>query len=681
MAIERSISTTSSSLTITMSGFSVLNGARSFYFYISDSYGGSDSQILSMPGGDTAISCTFYGLDSGTTYSVSVEMEAPSGSTFSYGPYSASTLGNSPRSLGGKTPTIYGSGDMVSASFYGLPAVSSARYMVLTVGNQYNSYTITGTSGYTYVGGLQENTDYTAAVELFFYPWGQDSEENIGYWTQTVNTGYNSGGSLSVSGVTENGCTLTVSGVPGTTKNPRTLYWYGQEGTSGEWELLTTTTATSSAAQTWSTNKLLPLTYYGFKVSVYVGGVHIQDLTASCTTATASGTLAASDATEYSVRLTLSGLITGVSYMRKIKWYYKAASDSNYTLFDKVSSVAQSASSSAVVIDTLASSTSYSFKAEICDSSDRVLGTKTATATTKETVASISVESVTSASVKILVNNLVNVAYARNFEWLYKDKNEVDYMKFDESSMPATDTSGQITKVFKPLTPATYYDFKVHIKKDNLVMKVLTISARTALDNSLVPDTEIEKIEQSIGETVVRVYWDAPAHELGTYYKVQYSTDDENFVDIGSVMTEPPTSGYTSITLPKLDEEYYIQIMSYFEIEGEIASKFSESKSVYTFSVLTWDTPKVKGQPFNLSANEWNKIVNAAKERLEREDVVVEEFTFDPAVAGKKVTAVQFNQLLKAINVFNPHDIEDVYEGSAITADLLNLVIGKINLE
>ena len=681
MAVSKSISTTSSSITITLSGFSELNGARSFDFFISDSYGGSDYGYGSMPGGDTSISYTFYGLDSGTTYTIEVGMEAPSGSTFSYGPYSATTSGNSPRNLGGKTPSIYGAGDLISASIYGLPAASSTRYMMLTVGNSYDDYAITGTYGFASVAGLQENTNYTASVEIFFYPWGQSTEETIGYWTQTVNTGFNSGGSLSVGSITENGCKLTLSGVPGTSKNPRTLQWYGREGTDGEWELLTTTTATSSAAQTHSENRLLPKTYYEFKVSVYVGSEHIEDITASCTTTEASGSLAASDTTEYSAKLTLSKLATGVSYVRVIKWYYKAAADSAYTQFDNISTVAQSASSASMVIDCLASDTSYSFKAEICDSSGNVLGSKTCTATTLTTSAEISVGTITSASIKVIVSALASVAYTRTFEWWYKRQDETDYIKFDETSFLASDTGSQTEKVYKPLVANTYYNFKVYIKKDGIAMKELTLTAKTGLDNSLVPDTEIYRAEQTIGETKVRLYWDAPAHESGTYYKVQYSLDDSEYVDATGVLTQPPADGsYTEITLPELEKEYFVQVMSYFQVEAEIASKYSEPIEVYTFAVLEWASEKTFGQPFLLTADEWNKLIKVVKERLEREDVIVEEVPLDAAVKGKDVTAEQFNQMLHAVNIYNPHEIEEVEVGQAITAELLNQLLAEINL-
>lgn len=693
MAVSKSITRTNTSITITLSGFTKVSAGSSFYYSIWNDHDAFVFEEDTVPYDCTSWSHTFYGLDPGENYCMSVELVTSSGSSFNYpssGYYDYSdgvyTTGTSPWDVSGVTPYVFTYGESASVYLSGLPTVGATRYLWVrsTDGTVDETFTIGANSSTKFfsISGLEEKTDYTFQIYLFFYPWGQETDENIASWTQTVNSGYATGGSLSVSGVSEKGCTLSVSGIPATTKYPRTLQWYGKEGSNGQWELLTTTTATNSGTQTHSRNDLLPLTYYEFKVSVYVGGEHVEDLTAKCTTESASGNLTAGDVTEYSAKLTLSRLVTGVSFVRRIKWYYKAASDGEYTKFETVSTVAQSASSASIILDTLASDTAYSFKAEICDSNDRVLGTKQCTATTLPTAAEISIENTTSASIKVVVSGLTNVAYTRTFEWWYKRQGEADYKLFDKTELSSADASNTTSKVYKPLSPSTYYDFRVNILKDGIAMKMLTVSGRTALDNSLVPDTEISDITQELGSTKVKVYWDAPNHENGAYYKVQYSTDNENFTDASEVLNQPPADGsYTEITLPELDKDYYVQIMSYFQVENEIASKFTTpAYEVYTFSVLEWGTEVAPGKPFSITASKWNEVIRVARERLEKEDVVVDEIVMDPAVSGKTFTAKQFNQVLYAVNIFNPHDIEDVSPGDAITAELLNKLLSKINL-
>lgn len=685
MAISKKITTTDTTLTIKLSGFSELKGTRMFYFYI-EGKEYDDYQVLYMPGGDTSIECKFTNLTPGTKYTVGAEMTAPAGTTFDYGPYTEYTTGNSPWVVTGYPEIWFVGGDYIYVKFADLNTVSEDRQVVIghrKTGEKLYAYESGGTipanstnkTPYFRIKGLEEKTDYDISVEIMY------NGGTIDAWELQTATGYAEGGSLAVSNITESGCTLAVSGIPATSKYPRTLTWYGQEGTDGEWEELTTTMATSTAMQTYSLNKLLPATYYGFKVSVSAGGEFIEELTASGTTATASGNLAATDMTEYSAKLTLSGLATGVSFVRKVKWYYKAASDSAYKQYDVVSTVAQSASSVAVTIDTLASSTAYSFKAEICDINETVLGSKTATGYTTETAASISSGSVTSASVKVTVSDLTPVSYERTFEWLYKRENEVDFVKFDETKLSPSENADSVYKVFKPLIASTRYVFKVYIKKDGMVMKELSVTVRTSLDNSMVPDAEIYRIEQPIGDTAVKVFWDAPEHDTGVKYKLQYSADGEEYTDAGGVITVPPADGYTEITLPALGTSYHIQVMSYYELDGEVATKFSEPVPVYMFEVFEWETAKVTGQPFSLTSTEWNLAVHTARERIQREDVIVEEYYMEEAVPGRLVTATQFNQLLRTVNVFNPHNISNVNRGDAITADMLNLLAAKLNLE
>ena len=701
MAITKSVSRTDTSISVTLSGYSNIPAGSVFTWTLrnGNGYGVSFEKVFTVASDKKDYTLIATGLDPGQEYLSYIELDVSTTSAHyrypSSGEYGRSdgfyTSGVDPFDVSGITASANAYGTTISASVSGIPKSSKYRefglFLTKSSGGvpvEYDRKSLSSqylSSVYLTASGLEEQTEYDVAMNMSFYVanYSASMQTEVVGTIRKVKTGYNTGCGVSVSSLTEKGCTITTWASASTTY-PRTIKLYGKEGVNGTREHLQDFYVTSNADYTYSLNTLKPGTYYIFEIEVYVGAEYVSSDSAECTTPAPSGTLVASDATEYSAKLTLSGLATGISYRREVEWYYKASTDSNYTKFPTVSNVIASATSASVTIDLLASNTAYSFKAVILG--DGVaLGNKTTTISTKETVANISVGATESASVKIIVGGLVNVAYKRTFEWLYKKQDEVDYIKFDETEMSPSDAVTEMTKTFKPLTPATYYNFKVYIKKDGIAMKELLITARTALDNSLVPNTEIEKVEQSIGDKTVKVYWDAPSHELGTYYKIQYSTDDENYVDVGTVMTEPPGAGYTSVELPELNVEYYIRVMSYFELDGEVASKTSEPLSVYMFSAITWDTPKIKGQPFDVTASEWNKVINVVKERLEREDVIVDEYVLDLAVTGKDITAAQFNQILIAVNIFNPHNIELVSDGDAITADLLNLLISKVNLE
>lgn len=684
MAVQKLIETTTSSVKITLYGFSEKDYARSIDFYWSED--GSDWNVYvsgSIDEGETECYAIKYSLDPGTTYYFKAVMTG-NVESFTYGPYTVKTDGTSYNEMTGNC-SIYGGGDSATISLTGVNTQagynrtvnlyykksSDAAYVLS------DSKTISGSSYqssfYYGIYGLEEKTSYSIKVEVL-NPMGQTLKE----WEKVVETGYATGGSLSVSGVTEKSCTLTVDAVPSSAKYPRSLAWYGKEGADGPWEMLTTTMA--GAGNTYSLNTLIPLTYYGFKVEVSVGGELINTLTASCTTPEASGTLTEQETTEYSTKVLLSGLATGVSYVRKIKWFYRTSTESKYTQFEEETTLSQSASSAAMHIDTLASSTTYSIKAEIYDSSDRLLGSKTTIVTTRETVAEISFSSVTSASIKVVVSGMSRASYARTFEWWFKRQTDNDFVRFDATQLPATDETGTTNKVIKPLIAKTWYDFKVRIMKGSAVMKELTISARTALDNEIVPDTEISELYEEVGSKVLKVHWDAPEHEKGFFYRVQYSVDDDVYEDLGEVLSEPPADGYTAVELPELDKLYYIRVHSYYELDGELASKYSEPVTVWMYARFSWDTEKVQGQQFKLTAAEWNKLIKAINTRLTNEDITLEN-ECTPALADKPVTALQFNQVCNAISTFNEVGITEQVVGNSITADMLNTLVSKVNLE
>lgn len=683
MAVTKKTLSDNNSVTLILSGYTPLDYTRKVYCWIR--YDGRTEWVNMkteyLYPEMTEVSFWYRGLDPGTTYYLKATMVGQN-TSYDYGPFTVKTTGTSYTEMTGNC-SITSNGTYASIALTGVNKQAGyTRTVKLYYKKPNGTYvlsdtkTISGSSTqsnfYYYIFGLEEKTDYIIKVEVI-----NPSGGIIRSWEQNVTTWYDSGGSLAVSDVTEKSCTLTVSNIPVSTKYPRTLTWYGKEGEDGAWELLTTTSAYGD--NTYTLNSLIPSTYYGFKVDVSAGGERIGTLTASCTTPEAAGTLTEQSTTEYSSQVLLSGLATGVSYVRKIKWFYRMSTEDSYTEFEKESTLSQYSSSAAMVIDTLASGTTYSIKAEIYSTDGKLLGTKTLIVTTKETVADISFESVTSASIKITISGMNNASYARTFEWFYKRQADANYVQFDESSLPATDETGKISKAIKPLIAKTWYDFKVRIKKDKAVMKELLISARTAIDNEIVPETEIESMRDEIGSKAVKVYWDAPEHQSGFKYQIQYSLDNESFLDVGSVLTSPPAA-YTEITLPTLDQLYHIRVHSFYEIDGEIASKYCASMPVYLYSKFSWDTEKVSGGAFLLSASEWNRLIRTIRTHLNNEGID-DDFEMTEAILGKPVTAMQYNQVCEAICAFNPFTYAEQSEGNAITAEMLNAVVSKLNME
>ena len=683
MAITYKLGSTNDSVSILFENYTPKDYSREVTCWIARSSSGpwlNVKRYTIKPGNTTAF-FTYNNLEPGTDYYLKARMTGKTMS-YDYGPYRKKTTGTSYNDMTGNC-SIMSYGAYVSITLSGVNTQAgydrTVKIYRKKVGGSYilsDTKTISGSSTkstfYYYIFGLEEKTDYTVKVEVINPNGGI-----IKSWEQGVTTGFDTGGSLLVSNVNEKSCTITVSNVPTSARYPRTLTWYGKEGQSGEWEHLTTTYAMGN--NTYTLNSLIPSTYYEFKVDVTVDGNLIDTLSASCTTSEASGTLEASEVTEYSSRVLLSNLATGVSYVRTIKWFYRTSTETTYTKYDKENTLSQSASSAAMVIDTLASGTAYSIKAEIYNSDGKLLGSRACVVTTKPTTAQISYGSVTASSIKITVSGLGKANYARKFEWYYKRSDDSNYIKFDESVMEATDESGKISKIIKPLIAKTKYDFIVKIKKGSTIMKELQISTFTAIDNSIVADTEILEVRTEVGNRTVKVFWVASGHQTGCNYRVQFSMDDETFVDSGEIISNP-TDSYTEITVNTLNDLYYIRVHSYYEINGEIASKYSDSVPVFMYAKFLWDTEKVAENRFSLTSSEWNRFVNAIKARLKNSGLTAT-YEMTDAIKGKPVTAEQYNQVCRAINAFNPFEFEEQEEGNVITADMLNTIVNKLNLE
>jgi hypothetical protein len=94
---------------------------------------------------------------------------------------------------------------------------------------------------------------------------------------------------------------------------------------------------------------------------------------------------------------------------------------------------------------------------------------------------------------------------------------------------------------------------------------------------------------------------------------------------------------------------------------------------------FAWDTAKVKGQPFSLTATEWNGFIARVNEF--RAYKSLGGATYNSAVKGSPFTAAQFNQMRTAINDMSPPTGVPAVavKGASVTAAGLNGLRDSLN--
>ena len=150
--------------------------------------------------------------------------------------------------------------------------------------------------------------------------------------------------------------------------------------------------------------------------------------------------------------------------------------------------------------------------------------------------------------------------------------------------------------------------------------------------------------------------------------------------------TKIVTINNTSVTFTGLtsNQTYTVTAKSRFYINGTTLYSVNTASLIVDTDVRTyfsWDTPKIQGQPFNITATEWNGLVQNVK------DVHVyklgsynsSQYPMTTVTSGNQIKALYFNQVKFAIGSLNATGISDKSAGNAILASDLNTIIEKLN--
>ena len=146
-----------------------------------------------------------------------------------------------------------------------------------------------------------------------------------------------------------------------------------------------------------------------------------------------------------------------------------------------------------------------------------------------------------------------------------------------------------------------------------------------------------------------------------------------------SVKTRYKSSGEIDLAFLDSNKTYSIRLVS---ADYDNTSEYSSYKSITTSTrpeYFSWDTQKVQGQSFKLTAAEWNSLTRNIN--MIRTYKNYSPYSFTTVYAGDTVTAAIYNEARKAIQSISGYgsSILTVYSLGNITAYALNTLVSELN--
>lgn len=374
-----------------------------------------------------------------------------------------------------------------------------------------------------------------------------------------------------------------------------------------------------------------PVTYYPYRIYVYVDGDHIDDYDKSSTTY------------EYSTLNLNSVLSSSLFSNYELSYYTKGSSSTKYTNFTNVG--------------LSAGSTTYIYV---------YLTTTTYTVTFKHYLGS-STSSETTTSVTVAKNATVYPAnHATTFtHYKYSYATNSSGTKITSISV----TSNVTIKLYYELVSYTI-TFR-HMLGDSSQETIQSIKATSTITLSNYAGSysgyTYDHAENSDGDTIttLTITKNTTVYLIYIIGAVEITFNHYRGNALYTTTTTKVNSGTTITT-----SNYKITTMPNCVYNSASTSSFTATtnKTVNLYYLFAWTYAKTKGVEFNLTATEWNNLiafVNAQR---------TSNYSFTTAVKGNSFTAAIYNEMVNAIGVGTT-----VSKGDIITAALMNQLVANAN--
>lgn len=383
-----------------------------------------------------------------------------------------------------------------------------------------------------------------------------------------------------------------------------------------------------------------------------------------------AGTLTAVDEGESVIKCTLSGIPAAVGFVRTLKWYYKRSVDSAWTLaFTDTVSATSTTTSFTHKISGLLPGTGYNLMVKIYDGTDLIV-TKTYGEATDAMTGTFGAGYVGSRIIMVSLSGVSKtVGYDRTCK-LYCKRSTATTWTF-KADIPLLSGIPAIEHSVIGLIPSTAYDFKLEVFSGTTKIATFTLSGVSTTALEVLPKANLYSA-MFVSPATLRVYWNCFDIATGQSFKICTTKEGEVEV-VGSGITTPPTSGYTDVNIGTVTEDtsYSIRIKS--EKSGE-TSVYTDPITVNITLLFAWDTAKVQGEPFELTAEEWGKMIAYIIDKFDPTITMLQHIIL-MAFDGKPITNEAFNLVQGYVGIVD----NDKDDGDSITAADLNNLVTAIN--
>lgn len=154
---------------------------------------------------------------------------------------------------------------------------------------------------------------------------------------------------------------------------------------------------------------------------------------------------------------------------------------------------------------------------------------------------------------------------------------------------------------------------------------------------------------------------------------------------VESLPTPPASNNLTtshSVTYSDLAAGTYV-VLCYVKTSGKIyylCEPFEITEQEEQIETFEWDSEKITGEAFVISANEWNRLGTTVRDVLTANGHdTVNNYYIEPVETGDVFHHDRFNEVRFAIGSMNSTGIYDKSEGDPILADDLNTLRDKLN--